>query len=110
MGIQYELQPLRITSGWKIEFNNFCECDPDNCDDFSDYFIEDLLQLQHTKCNLLIDLGWFPNMDENGQYCLWLIQNFNWEAPLELFKSRDRTAIINKIEYWTNYGFYNKYL
>ncbi len=53
----YELQPLRLQAGWKIEINNFSEYDLDihgeqDCFELN----EDLLQLQNEKTNLLIDL------------------------------------------------------
>jgi hypothetical protein len=105
-----KLQPLRILGGWTVEFNNFYECEPDNCYDFDTYFVEDLLQFTNNKFNLVLDLGWYPNSDKNGTYKLFLIKNYNWENPLEYFESRDTKAIVDKIEYWTNYGFFQKYL
>jgi len=110
MNKSYELQPLRLQAGWNVEFNNFCECEPDSCEDFGGYFVEDLLQLTNSKFNLIIDLGWYPDSDENGGYKLFLIKNYNWEKPLEYFESRDTKAIVDKIEYWTNYSFFQKYL
>jgi hypothetical protein len=105
-----KLQPLRILGGWTVEFNNFYECEPDNCYDFDAYFVEDLLQFTNNKFNLVLDLGWYPNSDKNGTYKLFLIKNYNWENPLEYFESRDTKAIVDKIEYWINYGFFQKYL
>lgn len=108
--MKYEIQPLRISSGWTIELNNFCECDPDNCDNFCKYLIEDLLQLAHKRFNLVIDLGWYPDLDPNGCFHLVLIKDFKWENPLEIFESRKPKDVIEKIEYWSNYSFYQKYL
>ena len=46
----YELQPLRLQAGWKIEYNNFTEYDRDIHGD-SDLFElhEDLLRLLFEK-------------------------------------------------------------
>jgi hypothetical protein len=55
-------------------------------------------------------LGWYPDSDNNGTYKLFLIKDYRWEKPLEYFESRNTKAIADKIEYWTNYGFYQKYL
>ncbi|MCY9663382.1 hypothetical protein P5G65_36380 [Paenibacillus chondroitinus] len=105
-----EIQPLRLQGGWTVEFNNFYECEPHNSNDFDAYFFEDLLQFTNSKFNLVLDLGWYPNSDKNGTYKLFLIKNYNWENPLEYFESRNTKAIVEKIEYWTNYGFFQKYL
>lgn len=106
----FELQPLRLYAGWKVEFNNFCECEPDSCENFGEHFVEDLLRLTNSKFNLILDLGWYPSSDENGAYKLFFVKDYIWDQPLEYFESRDKKAIIDKIEYWSNYGFYQKYL
>ncbi|WP_371371452.1 hypothetical protein [Sporomusa aerivorans] len=105
---EYKLQPLRINSGWTVEHNNFFQCEPDSCVSFVSYFIEDLLQLTNNKYNLIIDLGWYG--DEKGSFQLLLIKNYNWEKPLEYFKDRNTKVIVEKIEYWTNYCFFQKYI
>lgn len=110
MNKTYEIQPLRLLGGWTVEFNNFFDCEPDNCNEFSDYFVEDLLQLTNSKFKLILDLGWYPNNDISGVYRMFLIKDYNWEKPLEYFESRNTKAIVDKIEYWTNYGFFQKYL
>ncbi|MFF2450751.1 hypothetical protein ACFVSW_27365 [Neobacillus sp. NPDC058068] len=110
MNKPYEIQPLRLLGGWTVEFNNFYECEPDNCNNFGEYFVEDLLQLTNSKNNLVLDLGWYLDSDKNGTYKLFLIKDYDWEKPLEYFESRNTKAIVDKIEYWTNYGFYQKYL
>ncbi|MBA2943747.1 hypothetical protein HZF08_36345 [Paenibacillus sp. CGMCC 1.16610] len=110
MNKPYEIQPIRLLGGWMVEFNNFYECEPDNCDDFAAYFVEGLLQITNNEYNLVLDLGWYPNSDKNGTYELFLIKDYNWENPLEYFQSRNTKEIVDKIEYWTNYGFFQKYL
>lgn len=106
----YELQPLRLQAGWKIEFNNFTEYDMpihgknDRCE-----LHEDLLQLINEKANLVIDLGWYPSCDENGSYILLLIKNSNWDSPLEEVASKSKSEIIMCIEKWVNWGFWSKY-
>ncbi len=44
---------------------------------------EDLLQLNHKKGNLIIDLGWYPAYDANGKYILMLVRDYKWDFPLE---------------------------
>lgn len=110
MNKPYEIQSLRLLDGWTVEFNKFYECDPDNCNNFWSYFNEDLLRLRNNKYNLLIDLGWYPDGDKKGAYELYLFYDYNLREPLEVFKNRDRKAVVDKIEYWTDYSFYQKYI
>ncbi|MGG0179119.1 hypothetical protein [Gottfriedia acidiceleris] len=98
MNKPYEIQPLRLLGGWTVEFNNFYEIEPDKCKDFG-YFVQDLLRLSNSKFNLILDLGWYPDSNENGAYDLLLIKDYNWEMPLEYFESKNTKAIVDKIEY-----------
>ena len=108
----FELQPLRISAGWFVSYNMFSEYDPERDDEkYCSELCEDLLQLKNR--NLLIDLGWYPHGDINGSYKLYLVditKDFPFETPLELFSSKSKKEIIYMIEYWTNYGFFSKYL
>ena len=69
------------------------------------------MQLENNE--LLIDLGWYPHGDLEGSYKLYMV-NITFEAPfqhpLEVFSSRSKTEILEKLEYWTNSGFYQKYI
>ena len=108
----FGLQPLRIPAGWFISYNMFSEYDPDtDGEEYCFELCEDLLQLKNK--NLLIDLGWYPEGDINGNYKLYLVDITNelpFDAPLEVFSSRSKKEIIQMIEYWTVYRFYSKYL
>lgn len=100
------LQRLRIPSGWKVTYNNFCEIEPplnaSADDDMWLFFTEDLLQIvkEKKKKEFLIDLGWIPEAEPEGSFYLQVIENSNWEKPLEEFKSKDQKLIIEKIEYY----------
>lgn len=109
---EFKLQPLRLCAGWKVAYNNFSEYDPDNDEaEYSYELCEDLLQLENN--DLLIDLGWYPHGDLKGSYKLYMI-DVTLEAPflhpLEVFSSSSKTEILEKLEYWTNWGFYQKYV
>ena len=108
--MSYELQPLRLQAGWKIEYNNFTEYDMDVHGE-SDLLElnEDMLQLYCEKGNLIIDLGWYPAYDAKGNYILMLVKDHQWESPLEYVSSRSKKEIIAYIEKWTCYGFFGKY-
>ena len=108
----FGLQPLRIQAGWKVEYNMFSEYDPDiDGAEYAYELCEDLLQLRNN--NLLLDLGWYPHGDIGGSYKLYLVDSTRespFESPLEVFMSKSKQEVIKIIEYWTNYGFYSKYL
>lgn len=106
----YELQPLRIQAGWKIEYNNFTEYDV-NIHGLNDLFElhEDLLQLHNEKVNLIIDLGWYPSYDINGKYLLLLVKDYKWDCPLEQVASKSKKEIIDCIEKWVCHDFFAKY-
>ncbi len=108
----FELQPLRISTGWTVAYNMFSEYDPEK--DGAEYaceLCEDLLQLKNQ--NLLIDLGWYPQGDIEGSYTLCLVdaaKDSPFASPLEVFRTKSKQEVVYKIEYWTNYGFFSKYL
>lgn len=106
------LQPLRISGGWKVVFNEFFMLDPEQCTDcdenFWDNFVEDMLYIvneqtykkdKKTYCNkIAIDLGWYPELDVNGEFVLYVIKNDDWEHPLEEFRNRSQKEIVDRIE------------
>ena len=106
----YELQPLRIQAGWKIQYNSFTEYDIEihGLNDLLE-LNEDLLQLYNEKANLIIDLGWYPSHSIDGNYILRLVKNYKWDCPLEQITSKSKREIIACIEKWTCYDFFVKY-
>ena len=107
----YELQPLRIQAGWRVEYNNFSEYDLDTHGEEDAYELnEDLLLLYNEKANLAIDLGWYPAHDIDGEYLLILAKDFKWDCPLEKFSSKSKKEIIDHIEKWVCRGFFAKYI
>ncbi len=106
----YELQPLRLQAGWKIEFNNFTEYDTDlHGENALHELCEDLLRLYNEKVNLIIDLGWYPGCDISGHYVLELIKDFKWDYPLERISTKSKKEIIAYIEKWVCFEFFAKY-
>ena len=66
------LQPLRITSGWKIEWNQFYEVDPS--EEMMTYFdSSSLLHVYKKNARRAINLDWRPEKDVNGYYYLRVI-------------------------------------
>lgn len=49
---------------------------------------EDLFQLNYND-KYIIDIGWYPEFDVNGTFSIVLIEDFNWQHPLEKKSCRD---------------------
>lgn len=102
---KYTLQRLDISSDWTIERNVFYDIDPtDNIseDDKHNniYYQENLLHL--TKGSYHLDLGWYgcKNLDKDTTgYCIYLFRGDNWNNAelLEKFRSKSKSAVIDKI-------------
>ena len=73
-------------------------------------FMQDILYLytdvkrkrnhQIEKQRLGIDLGWYPDGDPAGCFCLRAVLNGNWEQPLLEFSSRSKKEVVEKLEQW----------
>jgi len=111
----YPLQPLRIHAGWRIEFNDFTEYDL-ALHDKSDVIElkEDILQLffdyTDSSANIMIDLGWYPEFDANGNYRMVMIKDYDWETPLEEITTKSKSDIVSLLEKWTCYEYISKHL
>ena len=105
-----ELQPLRIVSGWNVEWNLFYEVDPSkNTMHYLDS--SSLLHLNNNSNTKAINLEWKPENDVNGNYVLRVINlikttnlkgevNYDgdWENLHFEFKSKNRIEVVNEIE------------
>jgi len=97
------LQSLRIPPGWEMVINKFLEVDITklSADDKLWYDLtEDILHVRRRGKKLLvgIDLGWYPDTDPFGEFVVKVILNDNWETPIEEYRNREQTAIVEKIE------------
>jgi len=107
---EIELQPLRITSGWLIEWNLFYEVDPS--DETMQYLdASSLLHIENHQLMRVINLDFKPENDANVFFnlrVLNLIKTTNkkgyinyegdWEEPYFELKTKNRLEIVKKIE------------
>lgn len=109
--MEYKLQPLRITSGWTVKYNNFSEYDPEtDSPEDSLELCEDLLQIENN--NLLVDLGWYGGYD-NGRYILYMVDTTMenpFYNPVHKLETRSKKEVLYYLEYWTDYNHYFNYL
>lgn len=113
------LQPLRIPTGWHIEFNKLTSTEPETLDKDDERwfdFTEDIAYMytinqkkEYHKMDtqkLGIDLGWYPDCDPNGNFCLQAILDDDWENPLKKFISKSTEEVVKQWEKWLFYDFY----
>ncbi|MBN3522648.1 hypothetical protein [Paenibacillus apiarius] len=98
-----QLQPLRIPSTWLVTYNGFLEIDPKEVspeDDTWLSFTQDLLQLEHNRYNIIVDLGWYPEAEPEGEYGLKLIKEKDWERPIGSLSTKNKDEVVHTIEMW----------
>lgn len=107
---EFELQPLRIISGWNIEWNLFYEVDP--AEETMHYLdSSSLLHLNNINLMRAINLDWRPENDVNGYYYLRVINLTkevnkkgevlyvgDWENLYHEYISNNRIEIVQEIE------------
>ena len=96
------LQPLRVTQGWQVAYNNglyAVRATPDTIKWWW-LFKEDMLVLVHAGRNRLLDLGWTPEMDfDAGRYRLGLIEGTDHAGrELHAYETQDLEALVTEIE------------
>ncbi|MCI2229460.1 hypothetical protein MC378_09805 [Polaribacter sp. MSW13] len=108
---EIELQPLRITSGWNIEWNLFYEADPS---EKTMHYLDasSLLHLNNYSLMRAINLDFKPENDVNGYFNLRVINltevlnlktkkityDGDWENLYYEFTSKSRIEIVKEIE------------
>src|SRR4051794_4520915 len=75
-----QIPPVRLTltSGWEVKHNRLMDVEPADADDIVHpqvdvwelFFGQDLFWAVHQANKRLIDVGWYPDADRNGQYRL----------------------------------------
>lgn len=95
------IHPLRITEGWKVQYNKFWEIDPKTLESNDDrwfMFTDCLLQLHHEKASITLDLGWSPDISPEGHYLVLIVKDSDWQNPIREFTSNDYKKVIEFIE------------
>jgi hypothetical protein len=96
------LQPLRITTGWRVQYNNaLYEVDATpNTVQWWWIFKSDMLVLVHDQRGRLLDVCWTPEMDwEEGRYRLNLYEGTDFRGRvLRSYEGRDRQVLVAEIE------------
>lgn len=98
---KYQLQPLRIPTGWTVRWNSFYTIDPADLasDDVQWLLDEDLLQMSQEHFNRVLDVGWYPALNVlKGTYALVVYEgDFHGKLLFE-HRTRDHAQLVAKIE------------
>ncbi|WP_051605687.1 hypothetical protein [Polaribacter sp. Hel_I_88] len=106
-----DLQPLRISAGWHVEWNLFYEADPS---EETMHYLDSssLVHLNNYSLMRAINLDFRPENDVNGYFYLRVINlteeinsktkkvsyNGDWENLYFELKSKNRLEIVKEIE------------
>ena len=95
------LQPLRITAGWCMRYNNGLHAvDPtEETVQWWWIFKDDMLVLVHAERRRLLDVSWSPEMDfEEGRYRLSLYEDDYRGRLIHSYEGKDRMELVEEIE------------
>ncbi|KAB2495193.1 hypothetical protein [Priestia endophytica] len=100
----YDFVPLRIASNWEVHYNTFINVDPTSLDENDEdawmSFTLDFIQLHYDREDgtiFTIDMGWLPEFNPNGHYCIVLIINYGWEAPAKDVEVRKPEEVVQAV-------------
>ena len=99
-------KPIRVPAGWKIHSYRLQDVQPSEVLKIEGYpntkgwliFDSELLFFEYEKRNLILDMGWFPQSDPNGEFILRIIKNEKWSEREIICETRDLNEITSVIE------------
>lgn len=59
--------------------------------------LEDLLQVKYTQ-GYLLDVGWYPEYESEGEFVVQIVKNQNWEEPIYKNNSKNRVDLVQDIK------------
>lgn len=112
----YSKQEIILPIDCFLVNHDFYNYDPKlsfNIEDSVKYLNEDLFQCKFPLESLIIDLGWYgETTSSKGEFRIYIIQNENWEIPLNIIHSssvEETRDLLNKIlQYYTSKEVHSK--
>lgn len=80
----------------KIVYNEFCIDFTKKYSEQLECLLEDLLQVQYVD-NYLLDVGWYPEYESEGEFIVQIVKEENWEKPLYKRRSRKKENLIQDL-------------
>lgn len=92
---------FKIPDQWKMNYNRLLKINPYKIEEFNDdiwsEYSEDILNMVNEEENIMLDIGWYPEFSRDGYYGLVLIEDNEWQRPLETFVTKDTEDLVNRI-------------
>lgn len=80
----------------EITYDELSNIDSKNVKNDLDTLKENMLQVEYGN-DLLIDAGWYPYFNINGQFQVRVIEDHQWEPPLILLTANTITELLSKL-------------
>jgi hypothetical protein len=93
--MKFDISQINFSQG-KIEFNDLDLNVSEPLINQLDNLKEDLLQVSYAN-GLLLDVGWYPSFDENGEFQIRVIENNNWDEPVYSSETNSIDGLISAI-------------
>lgn len=80
----------------KITYDELSNIDSENFKNGLNTSKEDTPQVEYGN-DLLIDAGWYPSFNINGQFQVRVFEDHQWEPPLILLTANTITELLSKL-------------
>lgn len=85
-----------LTKKGEIVFNELSLEQNISLDKQQDSLKEDMLQVEFPG-GYILDVGWRPSFDINGRFYIYLIKDFDWDAPVYNGNAGDIDSLVFEI-------------
>lgn len=82
----------------KVIYNEFAIIIDKPLSEQKDLLLEDLIQVKYGE-HLILDVGWYPELDINGKFLIQIIRNQNWDTPLYRFSCTETNSLLESLAY-----------
>lgn len=63
---------------------------------------EDLIQVNYND-EFIVDVGWYPEFDENGYFKIFVIEGFDWSSPVIVRESKSLKQLVEDLNECVSY-------
>src|SRR5262245_10344646 len=108
---------IQASGDWRVIYHRLFNISPEDADKIEITekgwtvwdlcFLEDLLQIINPTKGLLLDVGWYPDANPSGTFCLRVIRvyeegkkgrdSYDWQNPVVEFKTRSLDRLLAEI-------------
>ena len=59
---------------------------------------QDLVQITLPGGKKLLDVGWYPDWDREGSFCCVIVENYDWDNPVEEFDTSNPYEVLDWLQ------------